>query len=446
METSRELGNIFDTDDIMKVLLKIAPPVMLTQLIQALYNIVDSFFVGQYSGYGLTALSVIFPVQWIITALAVGTGTGVNTLMASLYARGRLKQARETAGTGMILGGVTWFLFSLVITFVLKPYVHMSASSPDSITYAMQYGKIVCYGSLGIFLESNWTKVHQASGNMRTPMIAQITGALVNIVLDPVLIFGLGPVPVLGIRGAAIATITGQFIAAVIVGVKGIHRPSDRRIMGGYVRRIYSLGVPTIFMQSVQTLYIVVLNIILAGFSDEAVTVLGLYFKLQAFFFIPLLSLMTAIVPALSYNNAKGIDRRNRRIMKDCCLISVVFMFLAMLIFELLPAGLIGIFSRDEKVLGIGITAFREIGTSFLPVVFSLIMPVYFQAIGKAKESIFLSLVRQVFCFIPIFWGLSFLGVNYVWWTFLASEVITSIFGISMYVKNVKTQKIVYNV
>ena len=441
METSRELGNVFDTDDIMKVLLKIAPPVMLTQLIQALYNIVDSFFVGQYSGYGLTALSVIFPVQWIIQALAVGTGTGVNTLMASLYARGRRKQARETAGTGMVLSAVMWLIFSAVITFILRPYVHMSASSPDSIAYAMQYGKIVCYGSLGIFLESNWTKVHQASGNMRTPMIAQITGALVNIVLDPVLIFGLGPVPVLGIRGAAIATVTGQFIAALIVGVKGIHRPPQKRIMGGYIRRIYSLGIPTIFMQSVQTLYIVVLNIILAGFSDEAVTVLGLYFKLQAFFFIPLISLMTAIVPALSYNNAKGIYARNQRIMKDCCLISAAFMFLAMLIFEMFPAGLIEIFSKDAKVIGIGCIAFREIGTSFLPVVFSLIMPVYFQAVGKAKESIFLSLVRQVFCFIPIFWGLSFLGVNYVWWTFLASEVITSIFGISMYVK---TQKKIY--
>lgn len=433
--STNQTADIFDTDNIMKVLLCIAPPVMLTQLIQALYNIVDSFFVGRYSGYGLTALSVIYPIQWIIIALGVGTGTGVNTLMASLYARVRKRQASFSAGTGMVLCTGTWLIFSIVITVLLKPYVLLSTASEGAINYAMQYGRIVCYGSLGIFLESNWTKVHQASGNMKTPMRAQITGALVNIILDPLLIFGIGPFPELGIRGAAYATVMGQFIAAFIVGRKAFCYPPELKLIRAYASKIYNFGIPTIFMQSIQTLYIIVLNIILAGFSDEAVTVLGLYFKLQAFFFIPLLSLMSAIVPALSYNQTKEMYGRNRKIIKNCCIISLVFMVITLVLFELCPAKLLGIFSSDIKVLQMGTIAFREIGTSFFAVVFSLLMPVYFQAIGKGKESIFLSLLRQGFCFIPIFWGLSFLGINYVWWTFFISDTITGGVGLLMYWK-----------
>ena len=206
METGTDL---FRTEKIPKILLKIAPPVMLAQLIQAMYNIVDSFFVGQYSANSLTALSVIYPLQLIIIALAVGTGVGVNTYMARKYAQKFQQKAEEAAGTGMVLEFMTWLIFAVLAAVFMRPYVMTSAKSPEAIEDAVIYGRIVCIGSIGAFLEGNWTKVHQSRGNMRRPMIAQTVGALTNIVLDPIMIFGLGPVPQMGVAGAAYSTVCG---------------------------------------------------------------------------------------------------------------------------------------------------------------------------------------------------------------------------------------------
>lgn len=286
-------SSMFGTESIGKIFLKVAPPVMFAQLIQALYNIVDSYFVGKFSGDGLTALSVIFPIQFIIIALGVGTGVGVNTYMAYLYAHNENKKADETGGTGVVLAVLTWIVFSLLTILFLRYYVELSAKSPKAVEYSMSYGLIVCVGSLGIFLESIFTKVHQAGGNMRIPMAAQIVGAVINIVLDPLLIFGMGPFPEMGVAGAAIATVIGQFVAAFITGAKGMRKPPEKALFVNYAKKIYKLGYPYMFMQFLATLYIVVLNIILADFCDEAVAVLGLYYKLQTFFFIPLFAFQT---------------------------------------------------------------------------------------------------------------------------------------------------------
>lgn len=260
-------SSMFGTESIGKIFLKVAPPVMFAQLIQALYNIVDSYFVGKFSGDGLTALSVIFPIQLIIIALGVGTG--------------------------VVLAVLTWIAFSLLTILFLRYYVELSAKSPKAVEYSMSYGLIVCVGSLGIFLESIFTKVHQAGGNMRIPMAAQIVGAVINIVLDPLLIFGMGPFPEMGVAGAAIATVIGQFVAAFITGAKGMRKPPEKALFVNYAKKIYKLGYPYMFMQFLATLYIVILNIILADFCDEAVAVLGLYYKLQTFFFIPLFAFQT---------------------------------------------------------------------------------------------------------------------------------------------------------
>lgn len=242
--------NWYGEEKIGRILLKIAPPVMLAQLIQALYNIVDSFFVGRYSDDALTALTVIYPLQLIIIALAVGTGVGVNTYMARKYAHDSEKDADDAAGTGMVLAFLTWAIFSVIAVLIMRPYVMTSATSPDAIEYAVTYGNIVSIGSIGVFLEGNWTKVHQARGNMRRPMVAQVTGALVNIILDPVFIFGVGFIPEMGVAGAALATVLGQISAAVIVAVGGIRRPPALKRMWHYVKRIYFFGYSSIFMQA----------------------------------------------------------------------------------------------------------------------------------------------------------------------------------------------------
>lgn len=431
-------SNVFGTERIGKILSRIAPPVMLAQLIQALYNIIDSYFVGQFSGSGLTALSVVFPIQFIVTALAVGTGVGVNTQMSRLYAQGYKEDADRTAGTGTVLAVFTWALFAAAAVLIMKPYVTASAKSPEAIAYAITYGDIVCVGGLGMFLESVWTKVHQASGNMRLPMLAQIAGAVTNIILDPLLIWGWGAIPKMGIAGAAVATILGQVVAAAITGVTGFRRPPKRKALLRYVGPVYLLGYPYMMMQALATVYIVVLNVILAGFSDEAVTVLGLYYKMQTFFFIPLFGLQTCIVPLLSYNYARGNYSRCRRVMKDSVVTALGFMLVGVLCFAFIPGALIGIFSRDAVVLEIGKSAFRIIGLSFPSAVLSLMMPVFFQAIGAARPSILLAVTRQVFCLIPIFWLLSRLGMQYTWLAFPVAETITGALGTILYFRQIR--------
>ena len=438
MDTSINDSRFFGEAPIGKILLRIAPPVMLAQLIQALYNIVDSYFIGQYSEDGLTALSVIFPIQLIISALAVGTGVGVNTHMSRLYARRQDKEADRTAGAGMVLAIGTWLLFAVIAVLGMEAYVRTSASAEAAVRNAVIYGRIVCAGSLFLFLESIWTKVHQARGNMRLPMIAQVVGAVVNIILDPLLIFGWGPFPALGIAGAAIATVTGQLTAAAITAVGGIRRPPAFTAMMEYIRPIYRLGYPSILMQSLYTVYIAVLNMILAGFCDEAVTVLGLYYKMQSFFFIPLSGLQTCIVPVLSYNYATRSYDRCKAILRAALLISGSFMTLGVLCFEFCPGWLITLFSGSARVLEIGIPAFRLIGLSFYSAVFSLIMPVYFQAVGEGGTSSLLSLTRQIFCLIPIFWVLSLIGLNWVWLAFPLSETIAGALGFYLYRRQTK--------
>ena len=275
-------SELFGTEKISRILWKLAPPVMLAQLIQALYNIVDSLFVGRYSGSGLTALSIIYPLQLLMIALAVGTGVGINTVMAA----------------GL------WLIFAAACWVVLPGYARISTHAEAVIRDVVTYGRIVCVCSFGLFLESVWTKILQARGDMTTPMIAQILGAVTNIVLDPLLIFGLFGLPQMGIAGAAVATVTGQVVAALIVARKGLRPVPAPAVFPAQIARIFRLGLPNILMQSAYTVYILGLNLILAGFSDQAVTALGLYYKWQTFFFIPLGAMQTCIVPVISFNYA----------------------------------------------------------------------------------------------------------------------------------------------
>ena len=436
-DTLTQENDFFGREKISRILLKIAPPVMLAQLIQALYNIVDSFFVGRYSANALTALSVIYPLQLIIVALAVGTGVGLNTYMARKYAQQAPGTADAAAGTGMVLALGTWAVFALVSALIMEPYVRTSATSPEAISDAITYGRIVCIGSIGAFLEGCWTKVHQAQGNMRLPMAAQIVGALVNIVLDPVLIFGLGPIPEMGVAGAALATVAGQVASAVITGWRG-YRRLPRTRMAHYAGRIYQLGYPSILMQALYTVYIVGLNMILASFSDAAVTVLGLYYKLQTFFFIPLFGLQTCIVPVISYNFARFAYHRCRETVKCSIVFSLGVMVVGAAAFIFAPGALIRVFSQEAEVLAIGGHAFPIIGSSFLPAVVSLMMPVFFQAIGYGRTSLALSLLRQIVCLLPLFWLLAKLGLGYTWFAFPLAELISGGAGLALYLRTVK--------
>jgi putative MATE family efflux protein len=432
MDAIKEQNNYFGTEKISKILLKMAPPVMLAQLIQALYNIVDSVFVGRFSDSGLTALSIIYPIQLLMIALAVGTGVGINTVIAAKMGLDQKEKAKAYAGVGTPLAVILWVLFALITYAIMPFFARMSTSDPQIISDVIVYGRIVCVFSFGLFLESIWTKILQAKGDMKTPMIAQILGAITNIILDPLFIFGLFGIPKMGIAGAAIATVAGQMVAALVVMRKGFHKSPALRKYPHYIAKIFRLGLPNILMQSAYTFYIFGLNLILATFSDAAVTVLGLYYKWQTFFFIPLGAMQTCIVPVISFNYAaKKIDRC-KKTLHFSILFGMALMFLGTLCFHIIPEPMLRFFSSDEEVIRIGITAFRIIGWSFLPLVTSLTYPVLFQAVGSSLKSSALTILRTVVLFVPLGYLFSLIGLDWFWMTYPVTDGLTSIVGFAL--------------
>lgn len=419
----------FGTERIGKILIKLAPPVMLAQLIQALYNIVDSLFVGRYADAGLTALSIIYPMQLLVIALAVGTGVGINTVMAAKLGEGNRQQAEEYAGVGTPLAVGMWLLFALICWFIMPAYAKMSTNSEEVIQDVIVYGRIVCTFSFGLFLESIWTKILQAEGNMKTPMLAQILGAVTNIILDPLLIFGLLGLPQMGIAGAAIATVAGQVVAALVVMKKGFRKSPARGVYKEHIVKIFKLGIPNILMQSAYTFYILGLNLILAGFSDQAVTALGLYYKWQTFFFIPLGAMQTCIVPIVSFNYASGNIKRCKKTLTTAIAFGLVLMVFGTLCFVTVPTQMLRVFTSDAQVIAIGKVGFRFVGISFIPMVTSLIFPVFFQAVGYSLKSSILTIVRTVVLFVPLGFLFSRLGLTWFWMTFPVTEVLTSLTG-----------------
>lgn len=428
-----EQTDLFGTEKISKILLKLAPPVMLAQLIQALYNIIDSLFVGRYSDSGLTALSIIYPLQLLMIALAVGTGVGINTVMAAKLGVGNEKKADEYAGVGTPLAGFMWLLFAVICWFAMPFYAKMSTNSEVIIHDVIVYGRIVCVFSFGLFLESIWTKVLQSCGDMKTPMTAQIIGAITNIVLDPLLIFGMFGFPKMGIAGAAVATVSGQIMAALIVMKKGFRKSPHRQVYPHHIAKIFQLGIPNILMQSAYTFYILGLNLILATFSDQAVTALGLYYKWQTFFFIPLGAMQTCIVPVISYNYAARNIERCKKTLSASIVFGMSLMALGTLCFVCIPSQMLRVFTSDELVIAIGRVGFRFVGISFLPMVTSLIFPVFFQAVGSSLKSSLLTVIRTVVLFVPLAYLFSRFGLNWFWLTYPVTEVITSLTGAYFY-------------
>ena len=408
-----------------RLLLKLSPPVMLALLIQSIYNIVDSCFVAQYSLSGLTALSIIFPIQLLMTALGTGTGTGLNILISRMDGNGDTARQRDVVKSGLYLGIWNFLIFTCIGMLLIGSYYTISSNQAEVRAEGIQYAQIIFLGSFGLFMESNCTKLLQAKGNMVTPMLAQVAGAAINLVFDPIFIFGLFGAPELGVAGAAIATIMGQW-AAMLITVKAVFRTYDVR---GTFRfrdciQIYQSGFPSIIMQSLYTLYIVGLNLILKQFTEDAVTVLGIYYKLQTFFFIPLMGLQQVIVPVISFNYGAHDNKRVNDTLRYSILISCGVMALGTFIFMAFPKELISIFAGSTPILNIGTLALRIISVSFLPASFAMMFTVYFQGIDKGKCSVFITVLRQIILLVPLAWLFHFAGLNYVWLTFPVTESI----------------------
>ncbi|WP_242831820.1 MATE family efflux transporter [Desulfitobacterium hafniense] len=409
---------------------------MLSLLIQSVYNIVDSFFVARHSEEGLTALSIIYPVQLLMIALATGTGVGINILVARLDGAGDVNSQNDIIKSGLLLGFFNFLFFAVIGLLCIGSYFRVSSDQPLVQEYGMQYAVYILAFSLGMFMEINCTKILQAKGNMLLPMYAQIAGATINIVLNPLLIFGGLGIQPMGIKGSAIATVTGQWCAMLIVAA-GIFRHCS---LNGKLRirsciLIYKTGLATIIMQSLYTLYIVGLNLILKQFTENAVTVLGIYYKVQAFFFIPIMGLQQVILPAISFNYGAKEYSRISQTIKWSIGMSFIIALMGVVVFMTVPELLLGVFSREEAILEIGSHAFRVISLGFIPAAFSMILSVYFQGVDEGRLSIFLTVLRQVILLVPLAWLFHFRGLSFVWLTFPVTEIITALFCLGIYLK-----------
>lgn len=426
---------------IKRLLLKLSPPVMLALLIQSVYNIVDSFFVARYSGEGLTALSIVYPVQLLMTALATGTGAGVNLLISRMDGQGETEKQSGVVTCGLVLALFHFLLSAVLEASLCDAYFRLSSANELVNTQGITYMNIIFAGSLGLFVESICTKILQARGNMALPMAAQVIGAVINIILDPVLIFGLFGVPSMGIAGAAIATVLGQW-AAMFITLTAVRRIYPRR--GKWDRgtcfQIYQNGIGSIVTQSLYTLYIVGLNMILALFSEDAVTVLRIYYKIQSFFFIPLLGFQQVLLPVISHNFGAGQTRRIRETVRFAVMLSTGLMLAASLVFLLFPQSLLTIFSGKKELLRIGEYAFRVISLSFVPAGITIVVTSYLQGIAKMKLSVFVIVLRQVVLLVPLAWILHFAGLKAVWWTFPITELIAA--AVCIFMKSSKSSDI----
>lgn len=419
---------------IIPLLLKLSPPVMLALLIQSVYNIVDSYFVSRYSDAGLTALSIIFPIQLLMTALATGTRTGINILVSRMDGAGETKSQTHFVKSGLFLGLLNYIFFACAGLLFLESYYSIFSEQMLVREQGVQYARIIFAGSFGLFVESNCTKILQARGNMLTPMIAQVTGAVINVVLDPILIFGMFGMPEAGIAGAAFATIAGQ-MAAMAITLTAVYRIDH---FHGNVQiqnciQIYLAGIPSIVMQALYTLYIVGLNLILKQFTEDAVTVLGIYYKLQTFFFIPLMGLQQVILPIISFHYGAGKTQQLKDTLKYSTLFSCSMMLAATVIFLSIPEQLLSIFSNSASILRIGQNALRIISGSFIPAGLVMMFTVYFQGINCGRISIFITILRQILLLVPLAWIFHYAGLYFVWFTFMVTEIIAAFVCLRLY-------------
>lgn len=434
MEQKSELHeNKMGTMPIRKLLMNMAWPAILSMTINALYNIVDSVFVSRISEDALTAVSLINPVQMMIIALSVGSGVGINSLIARRLGANNQEEADKAASTSIRIGLFNYLIFFIIGLFFTKPFVSGYAEEGTFIfDAACQYMSIICMGSLFINIQVVLEKVLQSTGNMVAPMICSLTGAIVNIVLDPILIFGLFGMPKMGVAGAAVATVTGQ-LCGMIIGVsiiiKGEHLVNikikgfkmDWKVVGD----IYKVGFPSIIMQSIASIMIIFYNMILVVYSTTAVAVLGIYFKIQSFVFMPVFGLNQGAMPIMGYNyGAKNKDRLIKT-YKEAFKVAVIVMAAGTVIFQLFPGQLLLLFDASREMLEIGIPALRLISICFIPAAFGIITSTLFQGTGHGMLSLYASLIRQLFGILPLAYILIRVGgVTLSWMAFPLAEIL----------------------
>lgn len=432
MEQVRE-ENKMGVMPVNRLLLTMSLPMMISMLVQALYNVVDSIFVSRIDENALTAVSLAFPLQTLMIALGGGTGVGVNALLSKSLGEKDYEKANKAAVNGVFLAVVNYVIFLMVGLFAVRPFYMSQTADEQIITYGYQYLTIVCCFGFGVYAQFIFERLLQSTGRTFYTMITQGTGAIINIIMDPILIFGLLGFPRMGVAGAAAATVFGQIVAGTIGLILNLKKNSDISLNlrgfrpdGKIISQIYIVGIPSIIMQAIGSLMTYCMNRILMVFTSTAAAVFGVYFKLQSFIFMPIFGLNNGMVPIVAYNYGARNKERLLKTIKLSIMYAVSLMFIGFLVFQLFPVQLFALFDASETMLSIGVPALRTISISFLIAGFCIIEGTVFQALGNGVYSMLVSVARQLVVLIPAAYLLSRLGnVNYVWWAFPIAELMS---------------------
>ena len=416
-----------------RLLFSMSLPMILSMLVQALYNIVDSIFVAQIGETALAAVSLAFPVQNLIIAVSVGTGVGVNALLSRSLGEKNQETANLAAVNGIFVFFLSYLLFAVFGLFFARMYFSVQTSNPEIIEQGTIYLSVCSIFSFGIFLEIALERIMQSTGRTIYNMITQGLGAIINIILDPILIFGLFGFPRMGILGAAVATVIGQIIAMLLLRYFNIRKNSDvnlnmRRFRPdtAIIAEIYRVGLPSIIMQSISSVMTFGVNKILLLFSETAVSVFGIYFKLQSFIFMPVFGLNNAMVPIVAYNYGAARKDRIMKTIRSSVTAAVAIMLAGLAIFQIFPEQLLYLFDASEHMMGIGVPALRIISLSFLFAGYCIVIGSVFQALGNGVYSLITSAARQLVCILPAAWLFaSVFGLHAVWYAFPLAEIIS---------------------
>ena len=421
-----------------KLLITMAVPMILSMLVQAMYNIVDSIFVSRISQDALSAVSLAFALQNLMIAVGAGTGVGINAVLSRSLGEKKFTRANKVANHTIYFWLISYAIFLTIGLTLTHTYFASQTSDPSIIEYGVQYTKIILCCSFGLFGQMFSERLLTSTGRTFLSMVTQMTGAVINMILDPIFIFGLFGFPALGIRGAAIATCTGQCIACIVGFTFNFTKNKDIELNPKYMKpeakifsRVYKIGIPSIVMGSIGSVMVYGLNKIIIEFTKTAVAVFGAYFKLQSFVFMPVFGLNNGIIPIIAYNYGARNRERIMKTIKLALIFAVSAMFIGLLAFETIPQVLLGLFRSNDPaenaaLVEIGVPALRIIGTHYIIAGFCIVIGSTFQALGKANYSMVVSLMRQLVVLLPAAYLLSLTGsLTNVWFAFPIAEIMS---------------------
>lgn len=435
--------------EIKKLIMTMSLPIMISMLVQALYNIVDSMFVARVSDNALAAVSLCYPIQMIIVAVACGTAVGLNALLSRYLGQGKPKEANQVALHGILLALVNWLIFAVIGIFFSEAFLNLFSTDQEIVSMGISYMKICTIFSFGVFMQITYERIMQSTGNTVYNMIIQGVGALVNIILDPIFIFGMLGLPAMGVTGAAIATVIGQIIAMLLgivitqTKIKEVQiHLREFQLKLRIIKDMYRIAIPAILMQSIMSFMTVFMNMILVTFSELAVSAFSIYFKLQQFVFMAVNGMNNALIPIISYNFGARKQQRILDSIHFSLFIACVIMMIGTIVFQCFPEQLMYLFDANEEMMSIGVPALRIISLSFVFAGISLVLSAVFQSVDHANKSLVITLLRQMVLLLPIVYVLANqFGLHALWWAFPITEAIVSILAY-IYLKVVKAKTI----